>query len=147
MQQVGVKVDAKLAPILRGKFAQELPAWVSAIANIGLRFYKIEIPVFSSDARQSSQKIQKDRLSYVVTTTVVNERGDRYPEYVHEGTYSFKGTSTDYPSTGRIRSGESKANRGQGGIKPNMFAKRAAERTRPEATKFVRNKINMLSKI
>jgi len=69
-----------------------------------------------------------NEIFYTITTFASN-RGFRYPVAVAGGTGVFRGSSHDSPAppnSGRVLSGESKTNRGSGGIRPNMFAKRAA---------------------
>lgn len=94
---------------------------------IVLREYKKQIPVDTGFARRSVIAKRSGIFDYVVTTTATNE-GYPYPLAVHDGTGILEGTE-DVPSKGRVRRGE--VEYGIGGIRPNRFAKRAKDITRP----------------
>ena len=93
-----------------------------------------EMPILSGMAKSG---VKASPLStnaggdfYVVNTTAQNN-GFFYPLAVARGTLRFRGSRQDSPSFGRVKSGESKRNRGIGGIQPNMFDIRAKIGARP----------------
>ena len=110
---------------------------------IVMKKYFKEAPVDKGDLRN---KIRDKKITggYSVST-IAHNRGKPYPIYVHEGTGIFKGVEADFPSTGRVRSGESKMNRGSGGIRPNKFAKRASEKSMPLILNYMSEVIDDLS--
>lgn len=129
MSQV-ITLKGKISKVLvDSEFASDLADAVAKTRFIVMREYSKEAPVLSGDLRRGIVAIgRKD--GYVVRTKT-KKNGKPYPLYVHEGTGRFKGMNIDFPSSGRVRSGESKRNRGSGGIRPNMFAKRARDTAWP----------------
>jgi hypothetical protein len=87
-----------------------------------------EMPVLtgkSKDLISPSPIHESWRGDYYTVNTSATNNGFFYPLAVARGTGRFRGSRQDFPSFGRVRSGESKQNRGSGGIRPNMFDIRA----------------------
>lgn len=139
-----ISVQTKISKILQDpELSKTLIGVVRDTKFIVVREYMKQAPVMKGDLRRGVTAT--DTQGGYSVTTKARHKGRNYPLYVHEGTGKFKGSSTDYPSTGRVRSGESKLNRGSGGIRPNMFAKRAREQSKPLIMKFVQGAIDKLA--
>lgn len=109
---------------------------------IMLAEYKRETPVNKGTARRFV--VARDTRDGFEVDNPVRAKGRRYMDYVGLGTGRFKNDARDWPSTGRIRSGESKIFKGTGGIRPNKFHIRGAENARPKIFKFVVNELKKL---
>jgi len=127
-------------------FADELRGSLSKSRPVVIAEYQRESPVDKGFLRRSVQATgvrgSNTDMYFLVGSTAKTKEGRPYPLYVHEGTGAFRGSRADYPSKGRIRSGESKTNRGSGGIRPNRFATRAKEKSQPKVVRLVTLDIN-----
>lgn len=138
---ISANVRIKLGKAMaRGSISPEIDSALEGGAMIVEREYIHEAPVNISTLKQriTTKKIND---GYLVTTNAT-QSGRPYPLYIHEGTGKFKNSSADYPSTGRIRSGESKRNKGSGGIRPNRFAMRAKNQSNDRVMKYVLSKLS-----
>jgi hypothetical protein len=87
-------------------------------------------------------KVQNTPTGFVVTTTATTDDGEPYPLYLHEGTGALEDAPDFGYTTGRVRAGE--VLKGIGGIRPNKFATRAAEKSEDDFLTFVEEKIDIL---
>ena len=101
--------------------------------------YMRQIPVLSNNAR-SHVKIELQDRGFKVTTTATR-KGFPYPLAVHEGSGKWAGFPIDFPSTGRVRAGETP---NRGGILPNRFAMRTFEKTFPVVLKDFQTNLNRI---
>ena len=125
-----IVVKAQISQILADKeLGRTLMEKLRLTRFIALNMYLKEEPVWKGDMRRNT--ISKNIQGGYRITTTAKKNNRPYPVYVHEGTGVFKDVDADFPSTGRVRSGESRMNRGSGGMRPNKFAKRAAEKSQP----------------
>lgn len=108
-------------------------------------FYVKEAPVDKGELRKRVRVIASNfREMSATVSTDAKSNGKPYPLFVHEGTGALKGTSDQGYTTGRVRAGD--VARGIGGIRPNKFATRAAEKARPVVVRFAENEISKLIK-
>lgn len=153
MGKLDIQVTKRLAQILENPtiLKPKIQQTLDKAALIVLRKYKQEAPVDKGGLRQGVT-ILGSGLEKRVTTTATGSGGFPYPVVVHEGKGRFKGGSDD-PSTGRSRKGDASllgmfmgmAKRGfKFSSRPNRFAKRAAETSRPEVIKFFNEEIKSL---
>jgi hypothetical protein len=139
-----IKLKGQISEILTRKdLAEELVKRLQETRFIVMREYFKEAPVNLGDLRRYI--FSKGKAGGYVVSTSASNNGKSYPLYVHQGTGRFKNVQADFPSTGRVRSGESRMNRGDGGIRPNKFAKRAAERSQPLVINYMSDVVSKLS--
>lgn len=120
-----------------------VPTIVKALQTsipIAIREYQMEAPTDKGLLRQKVVATPvwslSDRIFYRVRSFAQN-KGYPYPLALVTGTGIFRNSTADFPSRGRIRSGESKTNKGSGGIRPNFFPARAAIKAKPSITRFI----------
>jgi len=137
-----LETDIRLRAVFTNKdwVEDRLDSIVGRVSLAVEREYKKETPVNKGDLRKFTVIKDGGRFEKTVTTIAKN-KGRYYGVYVAGGTGRFKGASGDWPSTGRVRSGESLKNRGSGGIRPNKFPKRAIEGSKDEVKRIIKREI------
>ena len=97
-----------------------------------------EAPVDTSALRQSIGH-QVSGLSGSVEAGFLRTEPIKYAKFVHEGTGRYAGDPKDYGRTARVVKVKGKLRRvsgAKGGIKPNRFFERAANKSRPQVLLF-----------
>lgn len=138
---MSTQVDVNLSPIFFSKyFGDQLNKHLQKTSGLyTVREYKQEAPVDHGRLRRDVKVVERGDGYYKVTTTAKNDKGVAYPIFVHEGTYDYKG-DRDYGYRPGARA-FSFLPTGRKGIRPNKFAKRALEKSKPKIFKYLNNKI------
>lgn len=134
-------VDVNLSPIFfSNHFNSQLNKHLQKTSGLyTVREYKQETPVDSGRLRRDVKVVEQGNGYYKVTTTAKSDRGEPYPLFVHQGTYDYKG-GRDYGYRPGARA-FSFLPSGKKGIRPNKFATRALEKSKPKIFKYLNSKI------
>ena len=131
-------VEAKITlplVIINSSIRPELALAVrEATSLIVVKEYKEESPVNKGTLRNDVESERQSDLSYIVTTTATS-KGFPYPVALHTGTKKLRGSADFGYTTGRVRAHEVAF--GIGGIRPNKFATRAANKSTPHVRAFI----------